>query len=134
MQASRVDPEALEGWSPQPVKRRNPGRALGLLARRLFEARRPVLVGGEGVREAGAVEEFRGLAARLRVPVVTAWMPDLYPPDQLHYAGRMRALGTRFEFGMELAAEHIGMVAQLGNLDQVPVGRLPAIEQPRLLE
>lgn len=95
VQAARMDPGALEGYSPQQVKRRSPKRALDGLARRLLEARRPVLVGGEGVSEAGATEAFRALAGRLGIPVVTAWSPDLYPPDQPHYAGRMGALGTR---------------------------------------
>ena len=95
VQAARVDPGSLDGWAPQPTRRRTPGRVLERLARRLLDARRPVLVGGEGVREAAAVDEFRALAARLGIPVVTAWMPDLYPPDQPFYAGRMGALGTR---------------------------------------
>ena len=39
--------------------------------------------------------EIVALADHLAIPVVTAWMPDLYPPDQPYYAGRLGTLGTR---------------------------------------
>jgi len=95
VQAADVDPDALAGFTPQPLKIRPPGLRCAALAARLRIARRPLLLGGEGVREGGAVTEFRMLAERLGIPVVTAWVPDLYPPDQPWYAGRVGALGTR---------------------------------------
>ncbi len=95
VQSADVAPDALPGFSPQPFKARPLAARCADLAARLRSARRPLLLGGEGIREGGAVEEFRALAGRLALPVVTAWMPDLYPPDQPHYAGRMGTLGTR---------------------------------------
>lgn len=95
VQAADVDPDALFGFTPQPLKVRPLAPRCAALAAKLRTARRPLLLGGEGVREGGAVAEFRTLAGRLAIPVVTAWLPDLYPPDQPLYAGRMGTLGTR---------------------------------------
>ena len=36
---------------------------------------------------------------------------------------RVRLVGPALEFGMELAAQHEGMIVQLGNLHQPPIGR-----------
>jgi acetolactate synthase-1/2/3 large subunit len=117
VQAAEVDPEALPGFTPRPLERRPlAGRAADLAAR-LRAARRPLLLGGEGVREGGAVREFRALAERLAIPVVTAGMPDLYPPDQPHYAGRMGTLGTR---AGNFAVQNADFVLAVGSRLSVP--------------
>src|SRR5205814_5847896 len=51
-------------------------------ARRLREARRPVIIAGQGAR--GATDELRGLAERLGAPVLTTFrakglIPDTHP-------------------------------------------------------
>jgi len=95
VQAMEIDPLLLDGFKPQTIKHRSLTPRCLALIRQIQLAKRPLLLGGEGIREAGAVVEFRQLAALLKIPVVTAWMPDLYPADQPFYAGRIGTLGTR---------------------------------------
>jgi len=95
VQSADISPEILPGFSPQSLKQRPLASRCTELAKRLHMAERPLLLGGEGIREAGAAREFHKLAELLAIPVVTAWMPDIYPPDQKFYAGRIGTLGTR---------------------------------------
>ncbi len=117
VQAALVDPESLPGFTPQSVKQRPLALRSKAVRKRLLEAHRPVLVGGEGVREGEAVEAFRTLAAQLGIPVVTAWMPDIYPPDQPLYAGRMGTLGTR---AGNFAVQNADLLLVIGSRLSVP--------------
>ncbi len=62
---------------------------------RLAQASRPVILGGTGVRLAGAVEALRRFAERAGVPVATAWTHDLIASDHPLFAGRPGTIGTR---------------------------------------
>jgi acetolactate synthase-1/2/3 large subunit len=62
----------------------------------LSEARRPVILAGNGIRLAGAADGFRSMIGRLGVPVLTTWKAaDLIPDDHPLYAGRPGAVGQR---------------------------------------
>ncbi|MEI6209105.1 MAG: thiamine pyrophosphate-binding protein [Desulfuromonadales bacterium] len=117
VQAAEIDPEILPGYTPQPFKIRSMGPRCAAVAARLRLAKRPLLLGGEGVREGKAVKEFQQLAERLGIPVVTAWMPDLYPPDQCHYAGRVGSLGTR---AGNFALQNADFILAIGSRLSVP--------------
>lgn len=99
VQAAMVDPDLLRAYDSAEdainwdlVALRKQVREV---ARRFLEAKRPVLLGGTGVRLAGAVDLFRQLAERLHVPVTTAWTNDLIPSDHPLYCGRQGTIGTR---------------------------------------
>ncbi|AHF92819.1 acetolactate synthase [Opitutaceae bacterium TAV5] len=105
VQAALINPEALLSYDPagdsavvataqtcDSTVLRDHARDV---ARRLLEARRPVLLGGTGVRLAGAVPQFRQLAERLNIPVTTAWTHDLIPGDHPLFCGRQGTIGTR---------------------------------------
>jgi acetolactate synthase I/II/III large subunit len=61
----------------------------------LAGSRRPVLLGGSGVRIGSAISQFLELAERLRLPVLTAWMHDLIATDHELFVGRPGTIGTR---------------------------------------
>ncbi len=69
--------------------------ALGAILDELARADRPVILAGSGVRIGGATDELLALAEGLDVPVVTAWMHDIFPNDHRLYAGRPGTIGTR---------------------------------------
>lgn len=117
IQASHVDPKILLGFTPQPIKHRSLTLRCLELTKRLNTAKRPLLLGGEGVREAGATVEFLKLAELLKIPVVTAWMPDIYPPDQTFYAGRIGTLGTR---AGNIALQNADFILTVGSRLSVP--------------
>ena len=59
-------------------------------------AKRPILYAGNGIRLAGAYEQFKELVPILNIPVVTNWDSiDLIPDDDPLYAGRGGSLGNR---------------------------------------
>ena len=59
------------------------------------QSRRPVLLGGSGVRIGSAIRQFVELAERLRLPVLTAWTHDLIATDHELFVGRPGTIGTR---------------------------------------
>jgi acetolactate synthase-1/2/3 large subunit len=99
VQAAMVDPETMPAYNPVEDTIQWDLAALRKqaveIAQRLLAAKRPVLLGGTGVRLAGAVELFRQLAERLNIPVTTAWTHDLIPSDHPLYCGRQGTIGTR---------------------------------------
>jgi len=65
------------------------------LVTRLKAANRPVILGGTGVRLAGATARLLALVERTGIPLATAWTHDLIASDHPLYAGRPGTIGTR---------------------------------------
>lgn len=100
VQSSQIEPASLQRYTPdERAKTVIEGAELdarcSALVERLAGAKRPVLMGGTGVRLAGALGSFIALAERLRVPVVTAWTHDLIASDHPLFCGRPGTIGTR---------------------------------------
>ena len=95
VQSSQIDPSTLERFVPAQPADDDLAAACDALVERFARARRPVLMGGTGVRLAGAIDAFVALAERLQVPVVTAWTHDLIASDHPLFCGRPGTIGTR---------------------------------------
>ena len=65
------------------------------IIQRLQKAHRPLLLGGTGVRLAGATGLLRQLVEVTGIPLATAWTHDLIASDHPLYAGRPGTIGTR---------------------------------------
>ncbi|MGJ0484900.1 MAG: thiamine pyrophosphate-binding protein [Methylomicrobium sp.] len=65
------------------------------LVDRLKAANRPLILGGTGVRLAGAVERLLQFVERTRIPLATAWTHDLIASHHPLFAGRPGTIGTR---------------------------------------
>ena len=66
------------------------------IKKKLEEAKRPVLYGGNSIRISGGYKIFRKLAEKLQIPVVTGWNSiDLLPTDSCFYVGRAGIMGDR---------------------------------------
>ncbi|MCK4816005.1 thiamine pyrophosphate-binding protein, partial [bacterium] len=62
----------------------------------LSGSERPVIIVGNGVRLAKAVEEFRILVERLKIPIITTFAGyDIVPGTDQYYFGRYGTLGQR---------------------------------------
>jgi acetolactate synthase-1/2/3 large subunit len=68
---------------------------IATLIERLKTCRRPLILGGTGVRLANARERVLRLVERLGIPMATAWTHDLIASDHPLYAGRPGTIGTR---------------------------------------
>lgn len=62
---------------------------------RLKTAKRPLILGGTGVRLAGITERLRGFIEQHGIPLATAWTHDLIASDHPLFAGRPGTIGTR---------------------------------------
>jgi acetolactate synthase I/II/III large subunit len=99
VQSASIEPSGLEGFTPPSGHVGVDDEELDALAAQVVESlassRRPVLLAGNGVRLAGAVEMFEDVVQRLGVPVTTAWTHDLIAGDDPHFCGRQGTIGTR---------------------------------------
>ncbi|MGW6917091.1 thiamine pyrophosphate-binding protein [Kitasatospora sp. NPDC054939] len=84
VQAAHVDPAALQGAEPTADEARGAGarQTARQLMTMLRSSERPLIVAGQGVRQADAVKSFQEVVERLRIPVVTSRLgTDLLPYD-----------------------------------------------------
>jgi acetolactate synthase I/II/III large subunit len=65
------------------------------LVARLKESKRPLILGGTGVRLANVRERLLRLIETLGIPMATAWTHDLIASDHPLFAGRPGTIGTR---------------------------------------
>jgi acetolactate synthase I/II/III large subunit len=65
------------------------------IVQRLKKAHRPLILGGTGVRLAGATDLLRQLVDDTGIPLATAWTHDLIASDHPLFAGRPGTIGTR---------------------------------------
>jgi len=99
VQSTLIDPDQLLGFTPDSAPPvwlpGNIGEIVREVLDRIRAAERPVLLVGAGIRLAGAIDLLEEVAALLKIPVATAWMPDLIATDNPYYCGRQGSLGTR---------------------------------------
>ncbi len=82
------------------------------LVERVKNAKRPVILAGEGITCAGKRDEFLKLVSNWKIPVVTAWNAhDLVADDNPYYAGRPGSMGTR---GGNFVVQTADLVLSLG--------------------
>jgi acetolactate synthase-1/2/3 large subunit len=99
VQSAQIDPDALPAYEPEksaPVYLpANIKEIVGDVLAKIRAAERPVLLVGTGVRIAGALDLLEEIADVLKIPIATAWTPDLLPTDNPYYCGRQGSIGTR---------------------------------------
>jgi len=99
VQAALIDPETLPAYVPDSAPPSylpsNVDAIVSEALDRIRRAERPVLLVGTGVRLAGALDLLEEIAGLLKIPIVTAWAPDLLPTDNPYYCGRQGTIGTR---------------------------------------
>jgi acetolactate synthase-1/2/3 large subunit len=100
VQGVQVDPERMEGFTPPPPDPTHDGPPLAEQVARaiamLNEAERPVILAGNGIRLAGAMDEFLRVVERLNIPVLTTWLGlDLIPADHPLCFGRPGSIAPR---------------------------------------
>jgi acetolactate synthase I/II/III large subunit len=116
VQAAAVDPPAAERpgpGDPRPAADDEAKRAAEQIVSLLSRAQRPLIVAGQGVRQAGAVEAFRELVGQLGVPVVTSRLgTDLLPFGSALCMGQG---GIRGRLHTGLVMEEADLIVSLGS-------------------
>ena len=104
VQAAKVEKENLRRFEGSDEERslsakENPSyseETTKAILDKIHNAKRPVILAGTGVNVAEAKDEFLKAAAKLKIPVVTAWNAhDLMTDDNPYYCGRPGTVGTR---------------------------------------
>lgn len=100
VQAAQIDPGSLPAFiAEEPPAQPNAASLPAQVAQAvelLRAAQRPVLLAGNGIRMAGAAEEFIPLIERLGIPVLTTWLGlDLITEDHPLCFGRPGSLAPR---------------------------------------
>jgi acetolactate synthase-1/2/3 large subunit len=99
VQSAMIDPNEMAGFEPATGDGWDRGAltaAVSATLERLAQARRPVLLGGTGVRMGGAETQFLQLAERLNVPVIIPYSSkDLIPEEHPLNMGVIGTAGQR---------------------------------------
>lgn len=115
VQATEIDPNQLEGYTPETSTRpaAPDAQALTRLAQRLHTAQRPVLLVGNGVHGAGAEAGLRALVEQLGIPTLTTWIAaDLLEYDHPCYFGRCGTVAPR---GPNFTVQNADLVLAIGS-------------------
>lgn len=99
VQAAQINPDELTGFVPPD----EPAQAASTLHEQVMrlikllgQARRPVVLAGNGIRAAGGEKIFLEVVQRLGIPVLTTWLGlDLIPDDHPLCFGRPGSLAPR---------------------------------------
>jgi acetolactate synthase-1/2/3 large subunit len=100
VQAAQIEEADLVGFDRQeverPVDRSLLQEQVGETIRLFNQSERPVILVGNGVRLAGAMEEFFQLSELLQVPILTTWKAiDFLPESHSLFTGRPGGVGQR---------------------------------------
>ena len=100
IQGAYIDPEEFYDFDPAEMEQTLPPRVDRALVKRIVDmicrAERPVFNAGNGIRIAGAYNEFKEAVERLGIPVVTGWDSiDLIEDENPLYVGRAGIMGDR---------------------------------------
>ena len=96
VQGATIETENLTGYCPEENTPAVDERLLDSIISKIEAAERPVLFAGNGIRLAGAHEEFLSLVEKLKIPVVTGMSSiDAISSNHSLYVGRSGSTGDR---------------------------------------
>ena len=96
VQGAYIVPEELPGYTPEEEAYFNYAEAAQTVMEALKKAKRPLIYAGNGIRAAGAVEQFRKLIETLQIPTALSWKAaDFLPDGHPCYIGRPGIVGQR---------------------------------------
>ena len=108
VQATMIDEDRLLGYTPFeiPIDEAYVEKKALETIEKINQSERPVLLAGNGIRLAGAMEQFRELTEALNIPVLTTWNGiDLMEETNPLYFGRPGGLGHRYANFMQQNAD-----------------------------
>jgi acetolactate synthase-1/2/3 large subunit len=130
VQASPIDTETLPAFDPAEIEESllhgtsDVTGEITRVLRALSSCERPLLFAGNGIRLAGAEQEFEALRERLGIPTVATWCAaDLVPSNCKTYVGRPGSVAAR---GANFALQNCDLLLAVGvRLDFAITGYAP---------
>lgn len=99
IQYAPIDPERLEGYTPteRPDPEEEIDEDVDAVAKFFVSSRRPLLIGGHGIRQAGAISDLRSLVEFFDVPIIfSRFGQDLLPYSHPKNLGQAGLKGSRY--------------------------------------
>jgi acetolactate synthase-1/2/3 large subunit len=94
VQAAEIEPDELESFYPNVINYNLSN--IKDISKKLSQAKRPILLVGNGVRLANALPEFYEFIEKTKIPVLTTWKAlDLIEEEHPQYVGRPGGVGQR---------------------------------------
>lgn len=114
VQAATIDPEKLKPYiPPKEEKPADLSEKISKTIELLNQAKRPIILVGNGVKLAGAEKEFRELVELIQIPVLATWLSaDLFSYDDPYYLGRPGTVAPR---GTNFALQNCDLLLVIGS-------------------
>lgn len=113
VQAAMVEPEKLEGYVPEMVAKADLAETIAKTVSLLQQAKKPVILAGNGIKLAGATEDFYKLLEVLPIPVLTTWKTiDMMGEEDELYVGHPGGMGDR---GANLILQSADVLLSIGS-------------------
>jgi acetolactate synthase-1/2/3 large subunit len=95
IQGQMIDADELSSYVPDKPKRITRNQ-IDEITDAIYNAQRPIIIAGSGIRASGCLDEFRGLAERLRIPVICPTsISDTMILEDDYYYGMFGIVGGR---------------------------------------
>lgn len=114
VQGATIDENKLESYKKPKQILEDPdlNKKINKLIRLINKSQRPVILAGNGIRIAGAVEKFKKIINKIKIPVLTTWRTlDILPEDHPLYIGRPGSIGQR---GANFAQQNSDLIICVG--------------------
>ena len=119
VQAAQIIPDDLESYTPPTSENLFDDDKFASLKDLLNESKRPVIIAGQGVRIAHALDIFEKFINTSGIPVVTTYLGiDTLKQDNIHYIGKTGVKGDR---PANLAMQNSDLIISIGSSLHVSV-------------
>lgn len=113
VQSTQIDPDKLNGYCNEYEKPRISHNAIEVVVDKLLNAKKPLLIVGNGIRLADGVKELHQLLKQTNIPVISAVNGnDLVNDDYKGYAGRF---GTHAQICANTLLGEADVVVSIGS-------------------
>ena len=119
VQGAQIIPDDLESYTPPTSENLFDDDKFSILKDLLNESKRPVIIAGQGVRIAHALDIFEKFINTSEIPVVTTYLGiDTLKQDNIHYIGKTGVKGDR---PANLAMQNSDLIISIGSSLHVSV-------------
>lgn len=113
VQAAMIEVEKLEGYVPEENAPLDITSEICKTIELLKEAKKPLFLAGNGIKLAGATDDFYRLIELLQIPVETTWKTiDMMGEEDALYLGHPGAMGDR---GANLILQSADLIISIGS-------------------
>lgn len=117
IQSANIDEKLLDSFTPEYQNKKDLSREIKEAVHLLWEASRPLVILGHGIRLASAICEMKEFLETSGMPAVTTFNGyDLVSDNDHHFVGRIGTVGTR---GGNFALQNSDVVLAIGSRNNI---------------